>query len=372
MTNSSNCPNCGASITNEDNCNYCGSSLILFLRKGIDVSDYLDGKSIEALPGLEDKINLLIKNKKIDEPDFIDINSDANHTNAQFQILLYDLIFDDDKSHLKNNIIFSIIISSDDERENLKKLDEWKLMFDYSGKVKEVSTNLYLDLGPDIKIATLAISKILSKSFGLNKDNILYEEKYISGENLEKDFAREYPLIYKYALIILWVIAIPFTAIYGSYWLYQNTIGKSSQTAAVSTNAGSKSTFNSKYMKYVGAYPIDFLDSKENYPLLEKIRFTNKLAENYFTVGTPIYRERNFIIGSGCKQHECSTSNGIFYLNLDTNFLVIFTATEERVNNFTVKAYCGSCSNSSLDYRNGQRFNYDMPQSVNKWLAERP
>jgi len=62
----------------------------------------------------------------------------------------------------------------------------------------------------------------------------LIKEKDISVVDLERNFAKKYPLIYKISLIFLWVIAIPFTAIYGSYWLYQNTIGKNTQPVGIS------------------------------------------------------------------------------------------------------------------------------------------
>jgi hypothetical protein len=136
--------------------------------------------------------------------------------------------------------------------------------------------------------------------------------------------------------------------------------------------------YGKNFMKYLGMDPLDFFNSKNTDTkfLFEGIGMENisKIKEYFAVVPSPIFREGDFIIGLGCKQHECASRDAIFYVDTKTNFLAIFTSDQKiYANGYTIGTYCylreAGCGISEKN--NGYISKYKMPMVARKWFEER-
>ena len=137
----------------------------------------------------------------------------------------------------------------------------------------------------------------------------LVKENDISVVDLEQNFAKNYPLIYKISLIFLWVIAIPFTAIYGSYWLYQSTIGKSSRTVAISKSHNTADEQNNQITQASlsnGQSQINIIFPNQN--LSELFKNTDATVKFFKEQG---WKERKFGCDTSNLHYICFIKNEI-------------------------------------------------------------
>jgi hypothetical protein len=170
---------------------------------------------------------------------------------------------------------------------------------------------------------------------------------------------------------VLLVILAPLIYIYSIMGGAQSKANLQIQKKSELNNSDiSNPSMESKYAKYIGVYPGDFLSDRNNWslisPTMDGLQLKSINSE-YFGVVTPIMKEGKFIIGEGCKSHDCTSKNAIFYLNTENNFFVLFT---NDTTSPLMTVYCDKCSGLKKS-QNGYSFDYPIPNEVKKWLRER-
>ena len=158
------------------------------------------------------------------------------------------------------------------------------------------------------------------------------------------------------------------------YDFFDKLTSASNQQKPKDSNNQSRNTskISSPYHKYVGQHPTDFLSASDTQVLLNK-NINNleiKKIVPFFAVASPIIQQDQYLIGDGCMAHECSTSNGIFYIDLKTNFFALFTYVNEIGKGATIQSYCDNCSGLK-SVPNGFQYDSPAPVALKEWFRER-
>lgn len=132
----------------------------------------------------------------------------------------------------------------------------------------------------------------------------------------------------------------------------------------------SDSLIESKYQKYIGTYPSDFLNDRNNWslisPSMDGLQL-QKIVSEYFGVVTPIKKEGKFIIGTGCKSHACDLKEAIFYVDTQSDYFILFVNDAES----SLLTHYSNKISELKKVKTGYGFDQPMPNEAKKWLSER-